>query len=252
MANLESRRQICDARGVPNVHVVYPSKPVVMTRFLPKGIRSGVDSLFERHYSHALNPKRTTVLYPRQDLIEASMTDQVFSRHDTHMTQIGNAIVAQKILDSLGNDHNIQACMKTGTRQRRGDLADMVKIPAQLPEPCLIPRQANLKIFNNDIFLPGNTDNIVVAHNPLSASSRRLLALGDSSLIGAISPLLTFYRDILFVRSPLFQPDLLNLFAPDDVVTANAERYLSQVYPDSAGESVVMDVVAQVPVSHCN
>lgn len=240
VANLESRRVICDAHGVQNVHVVYPSKPVVMTRFLPEGIRSGVQSLFEHHYSHALNPEATTVLYPRQALIEASMTDQVFSRQDSHMTHIGNAIVAQKILYSFGNDHNIQACMKAETRPRRGDLADMVKIHTRLPETHLTPRQDSFKILDNRIFLPSNTDNIVIAHNPRAASSRRLLALGDSFLRDAISPLLTFYRDILFVRSELFQPDLLDSFAPDDVVTANAERYLSKVNLDSAGESVVM------------
>lgn len=240
VANMESRRVICDTRGLPNVHVVYPSKPVVMTRYLPEGIRDGVQSLFERHYSHALNPETTKVLYPRQALIEASITDQIFSRQDTHMTHTGDVIVAQKILDSLGNDHDIQACMIAVTRPRRGDLADMVKIPTQLPEIWLTPRQGSHKVFNNIFFLPSNTDNIIVAHNPLSASSRRLLALGDSFLGGAIGPLLTFYRDILFVRSPLFQPDLLDLFAPDDVVTANAERYLSQVNSDSEGESVVM------------
>jgi len=168
------------------------------------------------------------------------MAEQVFSIQDTHMTHIGNAIVAQKILDILGNDHNIQACMKADTRLGGGDLANMLESPTKLPQTYLTPCPDSFKIFNNRIFLPSNTDNIIVAHNPLSASSRRLLALGDSFLGGAISPLLTFYRDILFVRSPSFQPDLLYLFAPDDVVTANAERYLSQVYPDSTGGSVVM------------
>ncbi|KGJ15050.1 hypothetical protein IX57_15485 [Paracoccus sanguinis] len=239
-ANLAARRAICDARGLSYVHVVYPSKPVVMTGFLPEGLRATVQSLFQRHYAPGLGPDAVAPLYPRETLIEASRSTQVFSRHDTHMTAVGNAVVAQEILRALGHDHDPQACMDAEIRPRRGDLADMAGIRTRLPETFLIDSRRSIQILDNRPFLPSNTDNVAIAHNPRSASARRLLALGDSFLRDNLPTLATFYRDILYVRSDLFQPELLDLFGPDDVVTANAERYLARVRPDAEAESVVM------------
>nr|WP_244961235.1 hypothetical protein [Paracoccus sanguinis] len=239
-ANLAARHAICDARGLSYVHVVYPSKPVVMTEFLPEGLRPTVQSLFQRHYSPALGPDAVAPLYPRETLIEASRTTQVFSRHDTHMTAVGNAIVARDMLRALGHDHDPQACMDADTRPRRGDLSDMAATGTRLPETFLIDSHRSIQILDNRPFLPSNTDNVAIAHNPRSASGLRLLALGDSFLRDGLFALATFYRDILYVRSDLFQPELLDLFGPDDVVTANAERYLARVRPDAEADSVVM------------
>lgn len=211
-----------------------------MTEFLPEGIRRTVRSLFERHYARALGAEAVAALYPRETLIEASRTEQVFSRHDSHMTATGNAIVVQNILGALGHDHDPRTYMDAKIRPRRGDLADMAAIRTHFPEIFLIPSQRSTQILDNRRFLPSNTDNIAVAYNPRSASTRRLLALGDSFLRDSVTALSTFYRDVLYVRTDLFQPELLNLFGPDDVVTANAERYLARVRPDSEAESVVM------------
>lgn len=239
-ANLAARRAICDARGLSYVHVVYPSKPVVMTGFLPEGLRATVQSLFQRHYAPGLGPDTVAPLYPSETLIEASRTTQVFSRHDTHMTAVGNAVVAQEILRALGHDHDPRACMDAEIRPRRGDLADMAGIRTRLPETFLIDSRRSIQILDNRPFLPSNTGNVAIAHNPRSSSAPRLLAVGDSFLRDDLPALATFYRDILYARSDLFQPELLDLFGPDDVVTANAERYLARVHPDAEAESVVM------------
>ena len=130
--------------------------------------------------------------------------------------------------------------MDAEIRPRRGDLADMAGIRTRLPETFLVDSRRSLQILDNRPFLPSNTDNVAIAHNPRSASARRLLALGDSFLRDNLPTLATFYRDIFYVRSDLFQPELLDLFAPDDVVTANAERYLARVRSDAEAESVVM------------
>jgi hypothetical protein len=80
----------------------------------------------------------------------------------------------------------------------------------------------------------------VILHNPKSLSNKRLLALGDSFLRDGIASLSTFYRDILYIRSELFQKDAIDLFAPDAIITANAERYMCQVAPDADADSILL------------
>ncbi|CAK7261979.1 protein of unknown function (plasmid) [Shinella sp. WSC3-e] len=130
--------------------------------------------------------------------------------------------------------------MNSHRDMRLGDLSVMIGSPERRPEILFNPRGRRFKLLNNRPFLPGNSDNVAISFNLASASTKRLLAIGDSFLFNSLASLSTFYRDILYVRSSLFQPDLLDLFAPDDVVTANAERYLAQVQPDHTADSVIM------------
>lgn len=239
-ANLKARSSACAARGINFLHVVFPSKPVVMTEKLPKDIHARVGSLFEHQYFAALDTAGCTCyLYPRPHLRNHENV-QTFRKVDTHMTATGNAIVAREILRRLGHTHNPLDHLEAFTQHRHGDLAQMAGIEQKPAELFFETRTRTLQIWDNRLSLPSNTDNIAISHNPLSASDKRLLALGDSFLRDCLLPLSTYYKDILYVRSAQFQPELLDMFAPDCVVTANAERYLSKVEPDAHAESVLM------------
>ncbi|MCI4590344.1 hypothetical protein MOK15_09580 [Sphingobium sp. BYY-5] len=241
VANLKGRTEFCAARNIPYLHVVFPSKPVTMTEYLPAEIRGQVQSLYERQYAGAIDAAMVeSILYPRPTLLEEKASCPVFSRQDTHMTETGNAIVSREILRRLGHRHDPLSCMEAEERDRLGDLAIMAGTRKPLPERFLQTLQRTERIWDNRPFLPSNTDNVTIAHNPRSASRRRLLALGDSFLWTCLTPLSTFYRDILYVRSDLFQPELVDLFGPDDIVSANAERYLCKVRSDAEAESVVL------------
>ncbi|CAK7261982.1 protein of unknown function (plasmid) [Shinella sp. WSC3-e] len=89
--NIASRRAICAARNLPYLHVVYPSKPIVMTDLLPSNLQNGVRSLFDYHFKPRLDSAtQASVLYPKENLIAARLRSPVFSEHDTHMTNFGD------------------------------------------------------------------------------------------------------------------------------------------------------------------
>lgn len=239
--NVEQRSSICNDVGLPYVHVVYPSKPTVMTTMVPQDCRVNLQNLFERHYARSLsNEAKKHLPYPRKGLVNKRHKRQVLSRHDTHMTSTGNALVSREILLVLGYSHDPFSCMREETRPRRGDLANMASIQGIYLETPLVAEMPSGQIIDNRAPLPGNTDNIAIAHNPNSCSSLRLLAIGDSLLRDGLTYLSTFFRDILYVRSDVFPPDLLRSFSPDVVVTANADRYLAKIRPDHNGEIVLM------------
>lgn len=109
--NVKARYELCQSRSVPYLHVVFPSKPTVMTEYLPDDMQAQVQSLYERHYAEVLRSAGCGfVTYPRALLVEEKERSQVFSRTDTHMTDIGCAVVARHILRQLGHDSVAQIC----------------------------------------------------------------------------------------------------------------------------------------------
>lgn len=240
--NVKARQGACASKGLSFAHVVFPSKPTVMAEFLPEDTARRVRSLYQTHYTPVANE---SVLYPRATLIREKAARQVFSQQDTHMTETGDAIVAREILLRLGNSHDPLDFLEVEQRNRLGDLAIMAGIDQPILEDFLFNSHRMDQFWDNRPFLPANTDNIAITHNARSASGKRLLAIGDSFLKNCLKPLSTFYRDILYVRSDVFQAELIGLFSPDDVVTATAERYLCQVRSDADAESVILRAYAR-------
>ncbi|MEQ5796383.1 hypothetical protein LZ686_17275 [Paracoccus sp. NFXS7] len=242
VSSLKSRRTICAERRLPYMHMVFPSKPVVMTEYLPEPLKGKVRSLFERHYRAVVDQAGLgdICLYPEQMLKEEKSVRQIFMPHDTHMAATGCAMVSELMIQALGWSHDPQAHMDIFNRHWLGDLGVMAGTNERLEEASLRPTSRSAQTWNNRPSLTGNTGNIVVVHHPQATSNKRLLAIGDSFIAHSLISLSTFFRDILYVRSPGFQPDLIDLFAPDAVITGNAERYLCRVAPDSLADSALM------------
>lgn len=242
VSSLMSRRTICAERHLPYMHMVFPSKPVVMTEYLPEPLSGKVHSLFGRHYRAAVEHAGLgdICLFPEEMLKAEKTSKQIFMPHDTHIAATGCAMVSELMIRTLGWSHDPRAQMDIVTRHWLGDLGVMAGTNERLEEASLRPISRSAQIWNNRPSLSGNTGNIVIVHHPHAVSSKRLLAVGDSFLDNCLASLSTFFRDILYVRSPGFQPDLLDLFAPDAVVTGNAERYLCRVAPDAEAESALL------------
>lgn len=242
VSSLKSRRTICAERRLPYMHMVFPSKPVVMTEYLPEPLSGKVHSLFGRHYRSAVEHAGLgdICLYPEEMLKAEKSSKQIFMPHDTHMAATGCAMFSELMIRTLGWTHDPQANMDTVKKHWLGDLAIMAGTNESVEEDFLRPNSRCAQLWNNRPSLTGNTGNIMIMHHPHAASSKRLLAIGDSFMARNLASLSTFFRDILYVRSPGFQPDLLDLFAPDAVITGNAERYLCRVAPDTEAESVLL------------
>jgi hypothetical protein len=240
--NIERRKAHCSARGIEYFHVVFPSKPVIATDKLPAPYRDQVRSLFLSRYL-ATRPAGQEVidrlLYPREVLKAAGATDRVFRVLDTHMTDQGNFVVADLLLRQLGLGYDPDRYFTRHTEALSGDLATMLDSPVRLPEQRLKDRTAPL-YFDNRPFLSGNTNNVTVIHNRAALTQRRLLVFGDSFIKDGLRFYAPVFKDILFVRSTTFHTDLVELCAPDVVLTSNAERYLSSVGNDLSAPSLLL------------
>ncbi|WP_278362525.1 hypothetical protein, partial [Stutzerimonas kunmingensis] len=105
-------------------------------------------------------------------------------------------------------------------------------------EECLI-NKFHLKDFNNRASLPGNTNNICILHNKDSLTKKRILIFGDSFIQQTLRFLSPVFRDVVYVRSATFQPDMVELMSPDIVISSTAERYLCQIESDENSKSML-------------
>ena len=62
---------------------------------------------------------------------------------------------------------------------------------------------------------------------------------GDSFIKCALPFFAPVFRDVVFVRSAAFQSDMVDLMAPDFVISSNAERYLCKVEADAGSKPML-------------
>lgn len=180
------------------------------------------------------------ILYPKAALLSENKKEPAFRTCDTHMTDFGNLVIAQAILSYFKEDTQCLATLKERREARLGDLTKMACITSPISERRLQSPHNMNQIWDNRAFLKSNTDNIAISYNPKSYSTKRLLAIGDSFFKDSMKFLSIFYRDIFYIRSDLFQSDAAHLFAPDAIITSNAERYLSNIKLDADGTSILL------------
>lgn len=241
VGNLRSRMDLCSKAGVLYAHVIFPSKPVMMPEHLPVNLQGEVGSLYERSYQGACTTEVAShIIYPRKVLNLSKSKGSIFFRDDTHMTSFGYLSVMRETFGRLGLPHRFEDYLVTEAIRHRGDLSKMLTRSEAIDAEIFRPHLRSETVLDNLAFLPGNSGNIVVAHNPSSASPKRLLLFGDSFLKGCILLLSSFFRDILYVRSDVFHPDLIYLFSPSVVISSSAERYMASIRPDTAAESIIL------------
>lgn len=236
--NLAKRSTYCQMRGIPYLHLIFPSKPVVMTGKVPPPWGAKVQSLFLSRYAAALSSVLPSyIFYPLDLLLACKHQGPVYRKLDTHMTNFGSQVVAHGVLNKLGLDYDSADFFSECVANLSGDLAQMLALHSVEPALCLIPINP-LLVYDNRQFLPGNTNNICIVRNPRAVTDRRLLIFGDSFIKEMLPFLSPAFRDIIYVRSETFQSDMVELCQPDFVISSNAERYLSHVESDDSSKSM--------------
>ncbi len=230
--NLEQRKAYCDEHHIGYLHLVFPSKPVILKDKLPQPLQNKVQSLFLSQYAaNRAGPLPDYLLYPQQQLQQLRSKLQVFPRTDTHNSMACMQEIAEMVLHKMGYAIALQDYFTPFVRPRAGDLAVMKGMTEREEQQTSGPLQQPLS-FDNISALPANTNNMCLWHNPQSLTSKRLLVFGDSFIKMALIFFSPLFRDILYVRCATFQPDLVSMFAPDQILSSNAERYLSKVASD--------------------
>jgi hypothetical protein len=230
--NLKQRNRHLAVRGIPFVHLIYPSKEIVLKDKVPEPWRERIQSLFLSRYIVMQPALANMCLYPIDLLMALNRNQPVFRVLDTHMTDAGTMAVAQHVLEKWGLQYDVSKFFVINQEERPGDLADMLNINKKISENFFKPTFI-FQRFDNRYSLPGNTDNVCIIHNSKSMTQKRLLIFGDSFIKIALPFFAPVFRDVVYVRSATFQPDMVELMAPDFVISSNAERYLCKVEADT-------------------
>ena len=232
--NIKSRKAYLDRFGIEYKHIIFPSKPTVLEDLLPLDLK--VKSLYESYYE-----KINCVSYSRKKLVaQYSKGRKPFRTLDTHLTDYGFISCLQdalpddfKLIKEKGFSYN------SVKKLLSGDLEKMIRKESELTVPEYIIKAvdahgANLEFEESDNIkeISGNTGNIVIIKCLNSLTNKRLLVFGDSFIRKGLPLLSPIYSEIIYFRSQFFRPELINLFRPDIVLSANAERYLSNVQND--------------------
>ena len=115
------------ALGKEFVIFIAPNKEQIYSEYMPRGIR--VENEIKRAdiiYSYFKEHSDVTVLYPKDELLEAKQTYVTYRKQDTHWNEFGGYIGARCLLNALQiplGDVEISE-----TRYLGGDLADMAVI----------------------------------------------------------------------------------------------------------------------------
>lgn len=238
LSNLAQRNDFLSKRAIPFSHLIFPSKEIVLKDKVPPPWQDKLQSLFLSRYVAQQPALAGMTLYPLDLLMEIDRSKPVFRTLDSHMTDAGTMAVTQYVLEQWGLQYNLADFFATKQEKRRGDLTDMLKIDDKVSEEFLTPT-FSFMTFDDRSSLPGNTNNVCIVQNSNAITRKRLLIFGDSFIKYALPFFAPVFRDIVYVRSATFQPDMVDLMSPDFVISSNAERYLCKVEDDASSKPMI-------------
>ena len=245
ISNLNKRKDFARQHNIEFLHIVFPCKPLVLRHSCPEPYRSNIRSLFLHSYS-PLFPERDhqkeRVLYPLSALIKRQIEQDCYWKNDTHINAEGQLCIYQEIGKYIQGLRSNFPLLRIREQLRQGDLGLMLGDQEPLPSLCF-PWLGELLQFSNTKELAGNAGDIVIVSNPLSQSKRRLVLFGDSFIKTMMHLFACDFRTILYIRGPYFQPDIINLFEPDVLITSETERYLAGVDSDNNGSSLLLSSI---------
>ena len=236
--NIASRKGYFKENNILYKHVVFPSKPLLKTKFLPDEFCS-ISSLYENFYRPSLGQFSNDVFYP-VEILKALEVEGVstFKKLDTHNTDMAKYNISKELLSLIGGGDVKK--ISFSQKKSSGDLAAMLGLSDKNDEHVAnICMGSYERVGNRDSIL-GNTDEVVIVTGFYESNKKRLLIFGDSFFKDLIPFLQYYFSDIMYVRSQFIHKELVRSFSPDVVFTGNAERYLSNVKSDDEARNFVL------------
>jgi hypothetical protein len=238
--NIRDRIYYFNTKKIEFRHVVFPSKPLVKSIFLPENFEN-VSSLFESYYKNHLTAVVSYVLYPLKNLKYCESEFSTFHKYNTHNSDFGYLEISKSLLQSLGQNFYFEKYFKNiVTHEIGGDLITMLGSFDKNPEQFINLLLMNFYSVTNRKFLPGNKDDVQIIHNFEAPTTKRLLIFGDSFFKGMLKFLKIYFSEILYIRSSFIHKDIVENYKPDVVFTGGAERYMCNVESDKNANNFLM------------
>jgi hypothetical protein len=240
--NIRERQQFCKKNNIIYKHIVFPSKPLVQTSFLPKEYQKKITSLFNKYYKDVMDDEsKKALLYPLESLKSLDKAYSSFRKYDTHMSDRACFLIADKLLN-LVDISLYDYPYKVSKRLESGDLGCMLNSSNKNEEDLIFTEYNDSYRVGNRQFLAGNTNEVYISHKQRAKTSRRLLIFGDSFFKDVIKYLEPFFIDIVYIRSSTIQYDIIELYQPSVIFTGNAERYFSSIPLDGNSSSFLWEL----------
>lgn len=218
-SNINQRRVFCQDKEINYLHVIFPCKPLIYNSSLNNLSLKPIYS--DSHQSEG-------VLYPIDDL----NFDNAYYKNDTHCSPKGSWKCLNAILKKLSLEHKEEPLFNNELRTS-GDLAVMINETDRSEEIEVFCGLKNRKIrsireFSNQLMVQRNNGVIKILINSLPVFDKRVLIFGDSFFGGNLLAMLSeFFKEVVYVRTPYFQSDIIPFIEPDIILTGQAERYLT-------------------------
>lgn len=227
--NIVGRLGHAQSAGVPYLHVIFPDKQSVLAKAFPIQPVCRLGDTYLAGLDPVLLPH---VLYPADKL--KSDTVCHYLPLDTHMTDHGSLEVLRLMLRSVGikSDETLSHISSRITQHQRwaGDLGSKLT-PKLYQEGTRLDPDWTLQKFQS----PGgfNDGMVDIILNPDAPVNKTVLLFGDSFFRMMLDHLGAIFTQVICLRTRFVHSEMIDLIKPDIIFSGNAERYLSNVTPDT-------------------
>lgn len=230
ISNISKRAYIAHLCKSKYLHVIFPDKQSVLESDFPikNTVRLG-DKYIERIEKSPLN---NFVLYPA-DILKQENCNAPYLKLDTHMSDHGSLLVIRHILSRIDETAN-EATSEISKliykkKNSHGDLGGKFEPKLTQESTHLVPNWDYHYFSSNGSFNNGQID---IYFNKDAKVQKKVLIFGDSFFRMMLLQLSNVFSEIVFLRTPFFHCEMIELIKPDIILTGNAERYLSHVNSD--------------------
>ncbi len=235
-ANIVSRVALAQNIRCPYLHVIFPDKHSVLSNAFPITPLHRLGDAYMAQLGPAL---KAHVLWPADQL--KLETENPYLPLDTHMTDLGSLAVLRMMLQAIGMEANV-ALDRIRSRivrpQRwQGDLGSKFDPPLFQEGLVLEPDWPQKKFRSSGGFNDGMVD---VVFNTEALADKTVLLLGDSFFRMMLDHLSAVFSRVICLRTRFLHPEMITLIKPDIIFTGNAERYLSNVIPDTEAHAFAL------------
>lgn len=228
--NISRRAYISSLAKCKYLHVIFPDKQSVLASEFPIETKSRLgDKYLEFLKKDGL---QGLVLYPA-DFLSETLGHLSYDKLDTHLSDSGTLVVLARILDIIGLPapialREIQECINLKTKTT-GDLGSKFSPPLHQESIKINPHWNHTKFNSNGT---SNNGQIDIYFSPEATTNKKILIFGDSFFRLMLPHLSKIFQQVVFLRTPYYHAEMVELIRPDIVLTGNAERYLANVASD--------------------
>ena len=227
--NIAGRIALARNADCSYLHVIFPDKQSVLSDDFPFTPLHRLGDAYMARLDPALRPH---VLWPADQL--KLETNSPFLPLDTHMTDHGSLAVLRMMLQAIGMEADValERIRSRIVRSQRwkGDLGSKFDPPLFQQGLLLEPDWPQNQFRSPGGFNDGMVD---VVLNPEALANKTVLLFGDSFFRMMLSHLSAVFSRVICLRTRFLHPEMVTLIQPNVIFTGCAERYLSNVSPDT-------------------